>query len=79
MSYATFQCQSKRNPALKYSAECTVMIRCKVDRLSQESRICKWCRERTAYYADGSLKRRTMEEQHATAPSQKPVTSPVSS
>lgn len=57
MTYAIFKCITKTNPALKYSYDCTTMIRCPIEQVSQVSHYCRWCQSGKAYYADGSLRR----------------------
>lgn len=57
MNYAIFKCMTKPNPVAKYSSDCTTMIRCPIEQVSQVSHYCRWCQSGKAYYADGSLRR----------------------
>lgn len=62
MTYATFKCMTVEDPKVKYSHDCTVMIRFPIEQVSRISRFCKWCQAETAYYADGSLRRSREED-----------------
>lgn len=57
MNYAIFKCATMADKTIKHSQDCTVMIRCAIDRVSQVSHVCRWCQAGTAYYADGALQR----------------------
>lgn len=62
MNYATFRCMTKADPAVKYSQDCSTMIRCPIEQVSQVSHYCRWCQTNTAYYADGSLRQGREDE-----------------